>query len=78
MAGIVMGSIGLLAAIVVSLPRWAPHWLSIWLAAAALAFVLGGALVARQIASRGHGTATWGRPENFCSAFAPRCSPASC
>lgn len=55
MAGIVMGSIGLLAAIVVSLPRWASHWLSIWLAAAALAFVLGSALVARQIASRGHG-----------------------
>ncbi|MGB6307285.1 MAG: hypothetical protein WBF89_05775 [Steroidobacteraceae bacterium] len=54
MAGIVMGSIGLLAAILVSLPRWASHWLSIWLAAAALAFVLGGALVARQIASRGH------------------------
>lgn len=54
MAGIVMGSIGLLAAIVVSLPRWAAHWLAIWLAAAAIALVLGGALVARQIAQRGH------------------------
>src|ERR1700679_2216500 len=53
MAGIVMGSIGVLAAIVVSLPRWSPHWLAIWLAAAAVAFVLGGALVGRQIASRG-------------------------
>jgi hypothetical protein len=53
MAGIVMGSIGVLAAIVVSLPRWAPHWLAIWLAAAAVAFVLGGTLVARQITSRG-------------------------
>jgi hypothetical protein len=53
MAGIVMGSIGILAAIVVLLPRWAPHWLAIWLAAAAVAFVLGGALVARQIVSRG-------------------------
>ena len=53
MAGIVMGSIGVLATIVVSLPRWSPHWLAIWLAAAAVAFVLGGALVARQIASRG-------------------------
>src|ERR1700722_83426 len=53
MAGIVMGSIGILAAIVVSLPRWAPHWLAIWLAAAAVAFVLGGTLVARQITSRG-------------------------
>ena len=53
MAGIVTGSIGVLAAIVVSLPRWAPHWLAIWLAAAAVAFVLGGTLVARQITSRG-------------------------
>jgi hypothetical protein len=54
MAGIVMGVIGLLAAIVVSLPRWAGHWLEIWLAAAVVALVLGGALVARQIAQRGH------------------------
>jgi hypothetical protein len=54
MAGIVMGIIGVLAAIVVSLPRWAAHWLGIWLAAAVVALVLGGALVARQIAQRGH------------------------
>ena len=54
MAGIVMGIIGLLAAIVVSLPRWAAHWLGIWLAAAAIALVLGGAMVARQMAQRGH------------------------
>jgi hypothetical protein len=54
MAGIVMGIIGVLAAIVVSLPRWAPHWLGIWLAAAVVALVLGGALVARQIVQRGH------------------------
>ena len=54
MAGIVMGIIGLLAAIVVSLPRCAAHWLGIWVAAAVLALVLGGALVARQIAQRGH------------------------
>jgi hypothetical protein len=54
MAGIVMGIIGVLAAIVVSLPRWAAHWLGIWLAAAAIALVLGGALVARQIVQRGH------------------------
>jgi hypothetical protein len=54
MAGIVMGIIGVLAAIVVSLPRWAAHWLGIWLAAAVVALVLGGALVARQIAPRGH------------------------
>jgi len=53
MAGIVMGSIGILAAIVVSLPRFAAHWLWIWLVAAAVALLLGGALVARQIAQRG-------------------------
>jgi hypothetical protein len=54
MAGIVMGIIGVLAAIMVSLARWAPHWLGIWLVAAAVALLLGGALVARQIARRGH------------------------
>jgi hypothetical protein len=53
MAGIVMGSIGILAAVVVSLPRFAPHWLGIWLVAAVVALLLGGALVARQIAQRG-------------------------
>src|ERR1700730_3224641 len=54
MAGIVMGIIGVIAAIVVSLPRWAAHWLGIWVAAAVVALILGGALVARQIARRGH------------------------
>jgi hypothetical protein len=54
MAGIVMGIIGVLAAVAVSLPRCAPHWLEIWLIAAAVAFLLGGALVARQIARRGN------------------------
>jgi hypothetical protein len=54
MAGIVMGIIGLAAAAAVSLPRWAAHWLGIWLAAAALALLLGGAIVVRQIAQRGH------------------------
>src|ERR1700738_2453346 len=54
MAGIVMGVIGILAAVVVALPRWSAHWLGIWLAAAAVAFLLGGALLARQIVQRGH------------------------
>jgi hypothetical protein len=54
MAGIVMGIIGVLAAIVVSLPRLAPHWLEIWLFAAPVALLFGGALMARQIARRGH------------------------
>jgi hypothetical protein len=54
MAGIVMGVIGVLTAFAVSLPRLAPHWLAIWLVAAALALLLGGASVARQIVRRGH------------------------
>ena len=54
MAGIVMGIIGVLTAVAVSVPRLAPHWLAIWLAAAALALVLGGASVARQIVRSGH------------------------
>jgi hypothetical protein len=54
MAGIVMGIIGVLAAIAVSTSRGARHWLGIWLAAAVLALLLGGTLVARQIARRGH------------------------
>src|ERR1700726_485304 len=54
MAGIVMGIIGVLTAIAVSLPRFAPHWLEIWLVAAVVALVLGGASVARQVVRRGH------------------------
>src|SRR5271163_4176283 len=54
MAGIVMGIIGVLTAIVVSLPRFSPHWLQIWLVAGVLALLQGGALGARQIARRGH------------------------
>jgi hypothetical protein len=53
MAGIVMGCIGVLAAVLASLPSLAPHWLEIWLAAACLAFILGGASMARQAALRG-------------------------
>ena len=53
MAGIVMGIIGVLTAVAVSLPRLAPHWLAIWLIAAALALLLGGASVARQVVRRG-------------------------
>lgn len=54
MAGIVMGIIGVLTAVVVSLPPFAPHWLAIWLGAAMAALALGGALVVRQIGRRGH------------------------
>src|SRR5260370_31420294 len=52
MAGIVMGIIGVIAAIVVSLPRCAAHWLGIWLGPAVRALVLDAAFVARQIARR--------------------------
>jgi hypothetical protein len=70
MAGIVMGVIGVLAAIVVSLPRWAPHWLGIWLLAAAGALVGGGALVARQVARRGH-SRYWGPTRKFLLCLCP-------
>jgi hypothetical protein len=54
MAGVVMGAIGILATIAASLPRGAPHWLAIWLVAAALALALGGAMMARETAHGGH------------------------
>lgn len=54
MAGIVMGGIGIIAAVSASVPRGAPHWLGIWLTAAAIAFVSGGAMMAREAAESGH------------------------
>ncbi len=54
MAGIVMGAIGTGAALVTSVPRIAVYWLPIWLVAAALAFAVGGAMMARETAQRGH------------------------
>lgn len=54
MAGILMGIIGLLAAVVASIPHAAAHWLQIWLTAAAAALALGGALMAREAALSGH------------------------
>jgi len=53
MAGIVMGSIGLLAAALASIPAFAARWLEIWLLAAVAALLLGGALMARQAAQHG-------------------------
>ncbi len=53
MAGIVVGLIGVLAAGAVLVPRWSPYWLDIWLAAAVVAFMLGGTVVARQITHSG-------------------------
>jgi hypothetical protein len=54
MAGVVMGSIGLLAALAASAPQWAPLWPSIWMFAGATAFLVGGALMARETALSGH------------------------
>jgi len=53
-AGVVMGVIGILAAVAASTPRWAPHWVAIWMLAGAIAFLVGGALMAREAAQSGH------------------------
>ncbi|MEP6548406.1 MAG: hypothetical protein ABJD53_13180 [Gammaproteobacteria bacterium] len=70
MAGIVMGIVGLLAAVVVSFPRWAPHWLGIWLCAVGIALTFGGALVARQIGRNGHAR-YWGPARKFLLCLCP-------
>jgi hypothetical protein len=46
-AGMAMGAVGLIAAVVASIPALAGHWLLIWLAAATVAAGLGVILVAR-------------------------------
>jgi hypothetical protein len=48
-----MGSIGMLAAVLASVPSLASRWLGIWLVAAGVALILGGALMARQAALQG-------------------------
>lgn len=53
-AGIVMGGIGITAAVCASLSRWASFWAQIWIVAAAVAFIVGGALMAREAAQSGH------------------------
>jgi hypothetical protein len=70
MAGIVMGVIGVLAAILVSVPRWSAQWLGIWLSAAALALLFGGALVVRQYVRRGH-TRYFGPARKFLLCLCP-------
>jgi hypothetical protein len=54
MAGVTMGGIGIVAAIVASLPIAAAHWLGIWLVAAPTALAVGGAMMAREAAQSGH------------------------
>lgn len=53
LAGIVMGAIGAAAAVLTYVPAIGNYWLTVWLVAACVAFVLGGALVARQVSQRG-------------------------
>jgi hypothetical protein len=52
-AGVAMGVIGLLAATLASSAALRPHWLAIWLFAAALACSVGGVLMARQASLQG-------------------------
>ncbi len=52
-AGVAMGAVGLLAALLASDPRLAPHWFSIWLAAGVAAFVCGSALMVHQAVTTG-------------------------
>ncbi len=54
MAGVVMGVIGLLAASTASVPHLSRYWLRIWVCAGAGAFIVGGALMAREAAQSGH------------------------
>ena len=54
MAGITMGAIGVIATIVASVPGTAAYWLQIWLVAAAIALLVGGAMMAREAAQSGH------------------------
>jgi hypothetical protein len=53
LAGIVMGAIGAVAALLTYVPPFGNYWLAVWLVAACAAFMLGGALVARQVSQRG-------------------------
>jgi hypothetical protein len=52
-AGIAMGAVGILAALLVSLKALAPHWLQIWLIAGCVAIAFGTILMAHQVISRG-------------------------
>lgn len=55
-AGIVMGSVGIVAATLASFSPFADDWLRLWIVAAVFAGVPGGVLMARQIARRGNAT----------------------
>jgi hypothetical protein len=52
-AGIVMGTLGMIASALASFPALRPLWLEIWMTGAVAAFLVGGALVVRQQSKRG-------------------------
>jgi hypothetical protein len=52
-AGIAMGAVGILTALLVSLKPLAAHWLQIWLIAGLVAIACGTALMVHQVLSRG-------------------------
>jgi len=52
-AGVTMGVVGLLAAVVASTTAMRRHWLTVWLIAAILASLAGGVLMARQASLQG-------------------------
>ena len=52
-AGVTMGVVGLLAAVLASAPALRTHWLAIWLIAATVAALAGGVLMAHQASRQG-------------------------
>lgn len=52
-AGVTMGVVGVLAAVVTSTAAMRPHWLAVWLIAALVAALAGGLLMARQASLQG-------------------------
>jgi len=52
-AGIAMGAVGILTALLVSLKPLAGHWLQIWLIAGLVAIAFGTALMVHQVVTRG-------------------------
>jgi hypothetical protein len=52
-AGVAMGVIGLIAAAATSMAAMRPHWLAVWLSAAAVAALLGSVLMGRQASLQG-------------------------
>lgn len=51
--GVAMGLVALVAAVVASLPRFAEHWLQVWIAAAAAGGAIGSVAMARKARQRG-------------------------